>query len=81
MSNTCKYFLHELGKSSSLKNAITPRNKYALQFSVKHYLVPIYHIVACQAFFKFQPKKNVFVCHRILHLADIFNVLSLNPAL
>jgi len=38
MSNTCKYFLHELGKSSSLKNAITPRNKYALQFSVKHYL-------------------------------------------
>lgn len=41
MSNTCKYFLHELGKSSSLKNAITPRNKYALQFSVKHYLVSV----------------------------------------
>lgn len=38
MSDTCKYFLHELGKSSSLKNAITPRNKYALQFSFKHYL-------------------------------------------
>jgi hypothetical protein len=36
MSDTCKYFLHELGKSSSLKNAITPRNKYALQFSFKH---------------------------------------------
>ena len=42
MSDTCKYFLHELGKSSSLKNAITPRNKYALQFSFKHYVEMIH---------------------------------------
>ena len=38
MSDPCKYFLHELGKSSSLKNAITSRNKYVLKFSVKHYI-------------------------------------------
>lgn len=41
MSTSRKHFLHELGKSSLLQNAINCQLQKVLKFPVRHYLAPL----------------------------------------